>query len=144
MTEAISQDLDTLLNSSIDELADLPEFTVLPAGAHKCVINWEAKTINKHPALEMKIKLVETTEMADATVQPLAPGAETSVLFMLDNEFGQGKMKAVMAELAKSTGTSSIKETMEASSGMEVTLITKVRQNKDKTQNYTEIVKVIV
>lgn len=140
----MTQNLDSLLEGSIDDLADLPEFAVFPAGVHKVVIKWESKEVNKHPALELKMKLVETVEMSDATATVLAPGAESSVLYMLDNEYGQGKMKDVMKALSAATGTAKIKDTMEASNGMEIQVVTKVRQNKDKTQSYVDVTKVIV
>ena len=137
-------DIDSLLDSSIDDLADLPEFAVFPNGTHNVIINWESKEVNKHPCLELKMKLVETKEMADSTAVPLEPGAESSVLYMLDNEFGQGKMKAIMKALGESLGTNSIRETMEASQGMTVDVVCKVRQNKDKSQTYTDVTKVLL
>ena len=141
----MSESLDSLLEGSIDDLADLPEFAVFPNGVHKVVIKWESKEVNKHPCLELGMTAVETVELANATDDtPLVAGATSSVLFMLDNEFGQGKMKTVMAALAAACGTKSIKETMEASNGMEVQVVCKVRQNKDKTQSYTDVTKVIV
>ena len=136
--------LDSLLDSSIDDLADLPEFQVYPNGSHKVIVNFESKEVNKHPCVEMKMKAVETIELANpASDTPLEPGTESSVLFMLDNEFGQGKFKAIMKTFAEATGTQKISEAMEAAQGMEVTVICKVRQNKDKTQSYTDVTKVI-
>lgn len=138
------QSLDSLLDSSIDDLADLPEFAVFPNGVHRVRIDWESKEVNKHPCLELKMTLLETIEQANAADTPLAPGAESSVLYMLDNEFGQGKMKEVMKVLAAACGTTQIKQTIEASKGMEVQVVTKVRQNKEKTQSYTDVTKVII
>jgi hypothetical protein len=142
--ENTSASLDSLLAGSIDDLADLPEFAKLPAGAHKVSIKWEKKEVNKHPSLELKMKLIEHIELSNATDTPLEAGAESSVLFMLDNEFGQGKMKEVMKVLATACGTSTISETMEASNGMEVTVITNLKPNKDKTENFMNVVKVVV
>jgi hypothetical protein len=137
-------DLDNLLDASLDDLADLPEFGTYPGGTHKVAIDWESKKVNDHPSLELKFKLVETLELANPTDEPLAVGAEGSVLFMLDNEFGQGKLKNVLKPLGAATGANKMSEIVAASKGMEVVLVTKVRQNKDKTQSYTDIVKVIV
>ena len=136
--------LDSILDSSIDDLADLPEFQVYPNGSHKVIVSFESKEVNKHPCVEMKMKAVETIELANpASDTPLEPGTESSVLFMLDNEFGQGKFKTIMKTFAEATGTQKIYEAMEAAQGMEVTVICKVRQNKDKTQSYTDVTKVI-
>lgn len=141
----MSLDLDSILDSSIDDLADLPEFAVFPNGVHRVIIDFESKEVNKHPCVELKMKAVETIELANpAADTPLEAGTESSVLFMLDNEFGQGKFKSIVKTLAEACGTSSIKETVEAAKGMEVQVVCKVRQNKDKTQSYTDVTKVIV
>jgi hypothetical protein len=136
--------LDSLLDSSIDDLADLPEFQVYPNGVHKVIVDFEQKTVNNHPCIELKMRAVETIELADPTKDvPLNPGVESSVLFMLDNEFGQGKFKTVIKAFASHLGTSSIKDTVEAAKGMEVDVVCKVRQNKDKSQSYTDVTKVL-
>jgi len=141
----MSDMLNSILDANLDDLADLPEFGTYPAGTHKVVIQFEEKTVNDHPCLELQMKAVETEELANPGVdQPLAPGAEGSVLFMLDNEFGQGKLKQVIKPLAAALGVSSLRAVVEGAKGMEVSVVTKVRQNKDKTQSYTDISKVIV
>lgn len=136
--------INDILDSQLDDLADLPEFSVYPAGSHKVTIKWESKTVNEHPSIELQLKAVETVELANPTDAPLAAGAEGSVLFMLDNEFGQGALKALMKPLAVETGATSISAIMEATNGMEVTVITNVRQNKDKTQSYTNVKKILM
>lgn len=141
----MSLDLDSILDSSIDDLADLPEFAVYPNGVHRVLIDWESKEVNKHPCMELKMKAVETVELANpAEDTPLTAGAESSVLFMLDNEFGQGKFKTLIKQFAAATGTSKISEAVEASKGMEVQVVCKIRQNKDKSQSYTDVTKVII
>jgi len=137
-------DLDSILDSSIDDLADLPEFAVYPNGVHRVIINFEKKEVNKHPSVEMKMKALETVELANAGDTPLEAGTEASVLYMLDNEFGQGSFKAIMKTLGEATGAGKISEIMEAAQGMEVQVVCKVRQNKDKTQSYTGVTKIIV
>ncbi len=137
--------IDSLLDSSIDDLADLPEFQVYPNGVHKVIVNFEQKVVNKHPCVELKMAAVETIELADPTKDaPLLPGTESTVLFMLDNEFGQAKFKAVIKAFATYCGTTSIKDTIEAAQGMEVDVVCKVRQNKDKSQSYTDVTKVLI
>lgn len=140
----MSDMLNDLLDANLDDLADLPEFGVYPAGVHKVVIQWESKKVAEHPSVELKMKAIETEELSNPEAdQPLAAGAEGNVLFMLDNEFGQGKLKLIIKPLAAATGLSSLREIMEASNGMEVSVVTKVRQNKDKTQTYTDVTKII-
>lgn len=139
----MSEMLNDLLDANLDDLADLPEFGVFPAGVHKVVISWEQKTVNNHPSIELKMKAIETEELSNPEDTPLTAGAEGSVLFMLDNEFGQGKLKQIIKPLAGATGQGQLRGIIEASNGMEVSVVTKVRQNKDKTQSYTEVSKII-
>lgn len=140
-----NQNLDALLDASIDDLADMPEFAVFPNGQHRVIINWESKVVNDHPSVELKLKMIETVELANpASDSPVAPGTESNVLFMLDNEFGQGSLKALLKPLAENTGTASMRETIAASNGMEVNVVCKIRYNKDKSQSYTSVTKLFV
>ena len=136
--------LDSILDSTLDDLADLPEFAVFPPGAHQVTISFEQKEVNKHPSIELKLKLKETLEMADPSVPPPVAGTESSVLFMMDNEFGQGKFKEIIKPIAAHLGTSSIRQAIDGAAGMEVVVVTKVRQNKEKTQSYLDIVSLTV
>lgn len=139
-------DLDSILDSSIDDLADLPEFGTYPSGVHRVIINWESKEINKHPCMELKMKMVETVELADpGKDNPVDAGVESSCLFMLDNEFGQGNFKAVIKTLAAATGSSKISEAVEASNGMEVQVVVQTKPDKkDPTTIRMNVKKVIV
>lgn len=124
-------DISNLLDVNLDDLADLPEFVVPPAGAYNAtVLSVEEKKIGEHPAVEMKFKLIETLELASPTDAPVAPGTECSVSFMLDNEFGIGGLKAVLAPMKAALGTSTARETMAAAAGLSVMLVTKVRNGK--------------
>jgi len=140
----MSEMLNNLLDANLDDLADLPEFGTYPAGSHKVTIKFETKEVNGHPCVELQMVAIETEELSNPADTPLKPGQQGSVLYMLDNEFGQGALKKTIAPLAAATGQSQLRAVMEAANGMEVTVITKVRQNKDKTQSYTDVSKVIV
>ena len=139
-------DFDSILDSSIDDLADLPEFGMYPSGAHRVIIKWERKEVNKHPSMEMKITMVETIELANpGSDQPAVVGLESSALFMLDNEFGQGVFKRIMKSLAEVCGTNKISDTIEASQGMEVTVVVVVKPDrKDPTTMRMNVSKVLV
>ena len=133
------ENLDNLLDMSLDELADLPEFVVYPAGAYRCTLNIEAKKIGEHPAVELSFKHIETVEKGSETDEDVTPGTECSAAFMLDNQFGQGNLKKVVAPLVAHFGTPKLSE-IAANKDLEVLLVSKTRQNKDKTQTYLDII----
>lgn len=139
----MSEALNNLLDANLADLADLPEFGTFPAGSHKVTIKFEQKEVNNHPCIELQMTAIETLELSDPNAAPLKAGDQGSVLYMMDNEFGQGNFKKMIKPLAEATGHSNLRAVMEAANGMEVEVITKIRQNKDKTQSYTDVTKVI-
>lgn len=143
MSEAFN--MDSLLDGTLDDLADAPEFKPFPAGTHKVTITITQKQIGTHPAFEVAMKAIETMELADTSnTEPLVAGATSSVAFMMDNELGQGNFKKILASLASHYGAKSNRELIADAQNAEVVLVTKVRQNKDKTQSYTDIVELMV
>lgn len=126
--------LDDLLDSNLDDIADLPEFVTPPAGAYRAtILGIEQKEIGTHPAFEAKFKLLETLELSDPNQAPVADGTETSLAFMMDNEFGQGNFKKFISPIAENSGVSSIREAIGAAKGAEVMIVSKVRKGKKGT-----------
>lgn len=132
--------LDSLLDFTLDDLADMPEFKPFPNGAYRCAISWEEKTINGKNALELKAKLLETVEMSNPMDDQPKAGAETSVLYMLDNEFAQGKLKAILLPICTHLNVTKLRDAINESQNLEVLLVTKTRMDKDKVKSYTDIV----
>lgn len=136
--------MDALLDGTLDDLADAPEFKPFPAGAHKVTIKIEQKKIGTHPAFEVSMIAVETIELASPEDTPLVKGATTSVAYMMDMELGQGNFKKILASLAAHFGAKSNRELIGEAQNLECLVVTKVRLNKDKTQSYTDIVELQV
>lgn len=140
-------DLDSLLDGTLDDIADLPEFKPFPVGVHQIKIFWELKdkdnkplVINKHPTIKLKCVAVKTVELpAGSEDAPLNEGDETAILFMMDNEMGQGQFKNVLKELAAHFGTKTNRDTLEKSEGCECLAVFSQRPNKEKTKMYNGI-----
>lgn len=149
--------LDSLLDGTLDDLADAPSFKPFAAGVHRVVIKWDAtKKINDIPAIELSLKHMETVELKDPTGDK-APeaGDETSTSFMLFkkdkdtgklviNEMGQGQWKELLAMLKKDLGIEAAtnREVMEATQNMECTAVTTIRadkRDKDNIKYYTGV-----
>ena len=142
-------DIDAMLDGTLDDLADLPEFKPYPVGTHAVVLTIVDKTapkdrVNNHPGFEVKMKAVETLELANSDDTPLVAGAETSVLYVLDNPIGQGSFKKLLASAAEHFGAKSNRELIADLQGATVAVVTRQRQNKEKTQTYTDIVEMKV
>ena len=129
--------IDSLLDSTLDDLADMPEFKMFPSGAHRVVFNYESKVINNKPAVEFKFRAIETVELADpAKDTPIVAGDECAVtLYMRNNdgsknEFSEGTLKMVISSLKASFGGDSNRETLDNAKDAEVMIVTKLKENK--------------
>ena len=132
--------IDALLDSTLDDLADLPEFKVFPAGAYNGSVELAIKKMGDNMGVELKFVNQETVELSDPTQDSPAVGATTSTSFMLNNEFGQGALKKVLASLKEGLqlpdGMSS-REIMEASKGTVCMVVFTTRADKnDATKVY--------
>lgn len=138
--------IDNILDGTLDDLADLPEFKPFPVGTHKAVLTMEQKVVNKHPAIEVKLKALETIELPSGSeAEPVSPGQEGTVLYMLDNELGQGKFKKLLKQLAETYGTDKTnRQIMEEAQNAEVLVVTTLRSNKEKTKQYMDIDSIVV
>lgn len=125
------QSIDQLLSASLDDLDDLPSFSVPPTGSYILGVSMEQKEINSKPAIEASFVVVETVELADKEETPAKAGDKFSMLFTL-NEIGIGKLKEFCVPFAEHFGEKSIgtlvKETIK-----NVQVAATVKQRKDKT-----------
>jgi hypothetical protein len=142
----INMDVDALLDGTLDDLADMPEFKAFPNGLHRCAIKMETKKIDGFTAVEVKLTAKETVELpAGSEEQPLQAGDNTNLLYFLNHkdpkvaEFGQGGFKIIMAAAAQHFGAKTNRELMADMNAAEVLVVTKKRSNKEKTQTYTAI-----
>lgn len=141
-----SFNMDALLDGTLDDLKDMPEFKPYPRGVHRVTLSIEQKKIDGWPAFEIKMKAIETIELADATTdQPLEKGSEASVAYFMAHEkdivaeLGQGKFKLIMASAAEKFGAKSNRDLIADCQGSEVLVVTGLRDNKDKTKKFTDI-----
>ena len=124
-------DLDNLLDMTLDDIDDLPEFKSFPAGAYNLDVTLESKKVGDHPCVEMSLKLLEVVQLVSPTDTPPKEGDTSSILFMLDNKFGLGKLKAAVTPIAVALGVSSIREAAEQCKGMNCIAVLTVRQDKN-------------
>lgn len=151
-------EMDALLDGTLDDLADIPEFRNYPIGAHKVKLDWDlAKTIDKvykikdqessglKKFIEMQMVAIETVELpAGSEDTPLKGGEKAQMLFDLTNEFAQGKFKKIMAALAQHYGAKSNRELLADSKGAEVVVVISHRVDKKSGKTYIDIENVMV
>ena len=137
----MTTEIDNLLDSTLDDLEDLPSFANYPPGVHKVLASLGMKEINDKKAVELSLKGIETIELVDAAgTEAIKAGDESSMLFMLDNEFGRGKLKAVLAALADTIGSRNNREIIEGTKDVECLIVTSLRKDKnDPDKSYMNI-----
>jgi hypothetical protein len=138
----------SILDGTLDDLADLPGFKQPPTGAYAVsIVSIEEKKIGDHPAVEAKFKVKEVMEVTEKNVEDaemMLVGDEFGIAFMLDNDTGVGFLKEFLKPLAESLNTQKNRETMAGAKGMDVVLVVKRTWNKEKEQHYCNLKKIEV
>ena len=133
-------DLDTLLDSTLDDLEDLPEFKPFSAGTHRCLASFETKEINGKSAVELSLEMVESLELADPQDSMPKQGDKSNTMFMLDNEFGRGALKKAAIPFGEALGVSTIRDIIEQTKSIECVVVTSLRTDKnDASKKYLQV-----
>ena len=145
--DAQAFNMDSLLEGTLDDLAQVPDFVAYPPGSHKVIINWEMPTKERPTTIGLKLSAIETLELNDASHTPLVPGSMTTISFKMDNEFGQSNYRKVITSLSAHFGAGTNREIMEKSAGAECLVITTSKTGKKTEQNpdpvsYTRLVEI--
>jgi hypothetical protein len=148
--------MDDILDRSIDDLADLPEFKIPPTGMYKFEVSAAGKMINDKPAIEINVTIKETIELADAETpasELAKEGDKFSIAFFMrnkdgtTNEFAEGRLKAFAAPFQQHFGESNIKTLLKAhlkSSVLVTGKITKKARKDDKEKFDGQISDIVV
>ena len=143
-TQTPEFDLDSLLEGTLDDLADIPESRPYPAGTHQVTFTFEWDKKDKK-ILYGKMELIETIEQVDATAAPLSAGAETSVRYDLSNEFAQGNLKKILSSAAEHFGAMKNAQLIQEMNNTEcVVVIRKIESKKKPGVFYNDIVELQV
>lgn len=143
-------DIDSLLEGTLDDLADLPESSPFPSGAYQVLMTLESKTINKKPAVEAKMKLVSVEKMEDESATPPVPGHESTVLYILRNndgkanEIAQGQLKKLATAIAEGLDLPApvrVSEVIAAAKSLSCLVVVTAKMDKKDTvrQNIVEL-----
>lgn len=142
--------IDAISDSMIlDDIDDLPSFTVFPSGAylvnlHEGIV---AKDINDKPYFEIAMTLKEVIEMTEelkGDELPPKPGDIGSLLFSRDNKFGAGLYKEVARPLAKHLGVVTVSEVNAGSKGLDVMIVVKRTFDAGRDRHNMQIKKLAV
>lgn len=152
-------DLMNLLDSTIEELADLQKFEPLPKGSYRLSVNWTLPEDDEYVIVQMKLTMLEVLQIPgiDDPEQYPAVGKAATFYMRLQRKDGepmvwkdgtpntqdQGRFKEVLLALApvfNPDGSLSNRQMMEASEGAEVVATLGVRASKkDPDSKFNEI-----
>lgn len=123
--------MEDLLDATLDDLEDLPEFKPFNPGAHKALASFSEKEINGVDSVELELTLIETLELSDPQDTPDEPGTTCSTMFMLNNKFGRGNLKKCALPFGAALGFGTIREIVDGVQGVECVVLTSVRKDKN-------------
>lgn len=143
MTDATNDlDLDALLDGTLDDVADMPEFVTPNAGTWRVTIkNFGPEKMGEQTGIKFDGVFTELIEAAKDDDEPQVLPIEAGTAFFMKskdgkpNEFAQGQWKMILEVCMELTGEATPRAAMAASKGMEIILTTGVRANKKDTSD---------
>lgn len=144
------------LDTTLDDIEDLPQFTVFPSAAYHVKLNKgitdktrdPKEFINEHPAVTVEMTLVSPAEIDAKNMQrgeaPPAVGDIASLMFMTDNKMGAGQMKNFLSPIGEHMGTRNMREIIEQSVGLELVIVLVRTFNKKDDKYYQRFSKLMV
>lgn len=133
--------IDELLDTKLDDLDDLPEFKNFPPGAHQVKATFSQKEINKKPAIDLKLELIATQELADPQDVMPKEGDTSGTMFMLDNEYGVGNLKKCAAPFQEALQLETIRDVIDQVKDVECVVVTGLRPDKNDKEKFYLVVK---
>lgn len=134
MTTANTNDLSLLNNFSLEDLADVPEYRVFPAGTHIVNTTFEVKKSKSlKPMVVVKFTAVETQELVNEADTPLRQGESNLYYCMLDSEYGQADLRKIIGPIATATGVSGLADliaSVNEEGGVNLLLTSYTKENK--------------
>lgn len=125
-------DLPSLLDASIDDLADLPSMEAPPTGHYNLELKIEVRKINDKDAVTFNYTIVDILEVPN--MESLEPadqpkvGQKFSEAFILGNEYAVGRLKQSLKPIGEHFGVSTIKDIISAGeSGVQIAATIKRR-----------------
>ena len=150
--------LDNLLDSTLEDLADLQKFEPLPVGSYRLGLNWETPDNDEFVIVQMKLSNLECLEVPGVDEENFPAVGKAATFYMrlqrtdgepmvwkdgTPNTQDQGRFKEVLLALApvfNPDGTLTNRQMMEASEGAEVVATLGVRASKtDKDSKFNYI-----
>ena len=138
-------DLDNILDGTLDDIADLPEFKNFPPGTHRVTASFSADTIKGKPCIKLDFKYIEALELANPEDEAPKAGDGCGLMFTMNNQFGQGAFKKAAAPFAQALNFSTTREIVEGVQDVECAITTKLRKdNNDPDKVYLNLVELAV
>lgn len=134
-------DIDSIMDSTIDDLADYVPFEPFPLGSYKCQLSYEADTIGEKelPAIRITFTLLEVIEMVKPGSVAPEEGRKVSIVYIMvkkdgdPNAMGQGQLKEqILTPLKEVYGGDKISEILGAADGSSVICTFSIRRRKNK------------
>ena len=140
--------LDNLLDSTLDDLADLQKFEPLPKGSYRLSVGWETPDNDEFIIVQLKLTMLEVLQIPGLEEDKFPQVGKAATFYMrlqrkdgepmlwkdgTENNTDQGRFKEVLLALApvfNPDGTLTNRQMMEASEGAEVLATLGTRANK--------------
>jgi hypothetical protein len=142
MSENQTDQLDDILDETLDDLADLPSSKPFPAGAHAVKFFLTRPDAKKPKTYLAKFKYVDAIELSNPTDEP-AKADDEAVMFIhtvkkdgTPNEFGQGQLKQMLQPFVEIVGSNKLSDMLaHLKNGVDAAIVSGVKKGNKEYPN---------
>lgn len=150
MTNGTKQDdldldvIDSLLDSDLAGIEDLPDYVTPPEGFYKLKVKVDlAKEFKGKRAIGLTFNVIETIALNNAAEEPVKEGSLFSQMYFPDTSVEKQHMwrwlKKAIKYYSTAVGATSLKQALVAMDEQIVTAKVTLRPNEEKTQWYPQV-----
>jgi hypothetical protein len=123
--------IESLLNVNLSDLAALPDLKVPPLGRYKLAVTTKTSSDDaQHPALSIWYEVLECLEQVNADDIPAKVGDTFSVQYTIDNKWGLGKLQKGLQVYSMYFNQENIGEIVSLIEGIQINGTVKRREDK--------------
>lgn len=146
-----SVDMDMLLNQSLDDIPDLPDFVTPREGAYRQRVDSVdlAAKVGEKRAIQITYSISTIMELKGSMLgDDVKPGDKWSELYFMTTPKGSAytvaALKKLLMPVAQRMGTTNLQTTLQAFAGCEIAgLIVHQKDRDDKTKVYAKMKRIV-
>jgi hypothetical protein len=133
---ATEEEFDSILNTSIDEIDDLPDYANFPDGTHNALLTLEKKQMQDEPRMVLNLKYVSSITLVSLEEEAPKAGTIASTIYDVTHPLGGPAFKKAIGNVLTAMEIKNFGEALKQIQDIPVVVTTKISTTKKAGETY--------